>query len=41
MKRSRADATTFDPVTAHFAIPKLPVPTPMPVLQPGAANRAR
>ena len=31
--QSRADATTFD-VTAHFAIPKLPVPTPTPVPSP-------
>jgi len=31
--QSRADATTFD-VTAHFAIPKLPVPTPMPTPSP-------
>jgi hypothetical protein len=31
--QTRADATTFD-VTAHFSIPKLPVPNPMAMMAP-------
>ena len=31
--QARADATTFD-VTAHFSVPKLPVPSPMPSPSP-------
>ena len=31
--QARADATTFD-VTAHFSVPKLPVPSPMPTPSP-------